>query len=34
MDHAALVDFPRVAQLTDEVAGVIVYNKTAFSSLA
>jgi polyisoprenyl-teichoic acid--peptidoglycan teichoic acid transferase len=32
MDHAALVDFQGFAKLTDEVGGVTVYNKTAFSS--
>jgi LCP family protein required for cell wall assembly len=32
MDHAALVDFQGFAQLTDQVGGVTVYNKTAFSS--
>jgi anionic cell wall polymer biosynthesis LytR-Cps2A-Psr (LCP) family protein len=32
MDHAALVDFQGFARLTDEVGGVTVYNKTAFSS--
>jgi len=32
MDHAALVDFQGFARLTDELGGVTVYNKTAFSS--
>jgi LCP family protein required for cell wall assembly len=32
MDHAAMVDFQGFARLTDEVGGVTVYNKTAFSS--
>ena len=32
MDHAALVDFQGFAELTDEVGGVTVYNKTAFDS--
>ena len=32
MDHAALVDIQGFARLTDEVGGVTVYNKTAFSS--
>jgi polyisoprenyl-teichoic acid--peptidoglycan teichoic acid transferase len=32
MDHAAIVDFQGFARLTDEVGGVTVYNKTAFSS--
>jgi LCP family protein required for cell wall assembly len=32
MDHAALVDFQGFARVTDEVGGVTVYNKTAFSS--
>jgi LCP family protein required for cell wall assembly len=32
IDHAALVDFQGFARLTDEVGGVTVYNKTAFSS--
>ena len=32
IDHAALVDFQGFAKLTDEVGGVMVYNKTGFSS--
>jgi LCP family protein required for cell wall assembly len=32
MDHAALVDSRGFARVTDEVGGVTVYNKTAFSS--
>ena len=32
MDHAALVDVQGFARLTDEVGGVTVYNKTAFTS--
>jgi polyisoprenyl-teichoic acid--peptidoglycan teichoic acid transferase len=32
MDHAAMVDLRGFARLTDEVGGVTVYNKTAFSS--
>jgi LCP family protein required for cell wall assembly len=32
MDHAGLVDFQGFARLTDELGGVTVYNKTAFSS--
>ena len=32
MDHAAMVNFQGFAKLTDEVGGVTVYNKTAFSS--
>jgi anionic cell wall polymer biosynthesis LytR-Cps2A-Psr (LCP) family protein len=32
MDHAAMVNLRGFAQLTDEVGGVTVYNKTAFSS--
>jgi polyisoprenyl-teichoic acid--peptidoglycan teichoic acid transferase len=32
MDHAAMVDLRGFAKLTDEVGGVTVYNKTAFSS--
>jgi LCP family protein required for cell wall assembly len=32
MDHAAMVDFRGFAKLTDEVGGVNVYNRTAFTS--
>ena len=32
MDHAARVDFQGFAKLTDEVGGVTVYNKTAFTA--
>jgi polyisoprenyl-teichoic acid--peptidoglycan teichoic acid transferase len=32
IDHAALLDFQGFAKLTDEVGGVMVYNKTGFSS--
>jgi LCP family protein required for cell wall assembly len=32
MDHVAMVDFQGFAKLTDEVGGVTVYNRTAFSS--
>jgi polyisoprenyl-teichoic acid--peptidoglycan teichoic acid transferase len=32
MDHAAMLDFRGFAKLTDEVGGVTVYNKTAFTA--
>jgi polyisoprenyl-teichoic acid--peptidoglycan teichoic acid transferase len=32
MDHAVLVDLQGFARMTDELGGVTVYNKTAFSS--
>jgi LCP family protein required for cell wall assembly len=32
MDHVALVDFDGFIRLTDDLGGVTVYNKTAFSS--
>ena len=32
MDHAARVDFQGFAKLTDEVGGVTVYNRTAFTA--
>ena len=32
MDHAAMVDFQGFAKLTDEVGGVTVYNRTAFTT--
>ena len=32
MDHAARVDFQGFAELTDEVGGVTVYNRTAFTA--